>query len=89
LFVANHGSDNVSVFAIGSDGSLSVVQGSPFATGTGPIFLAVDVSGNHLYVADHGSNDIAEFAISSGGALSAISGSPIAVQTSPAWIAVE
>jgi DNA-binding beta-propeller fold protein YncE len=89
LFVANHGSNNVSAFAIGSDGALSPVSGSPFTSGTGPVFVAVDTAGSHLYVADHDSSDITEFAISGTGSLSPVSGSPIALQTTPAWIAVE
>jgi DNA-binding beta-propeller fold protein YncE len=36
LAVANTGEDSVSLFSVGSDGSLTAVAGSPFATGTGP-----------------------------------------------------
>jgi DNA-binding beta-propeller fold protein YncE len=89
VFVANEGSNNVSVFSIGSGGALSQVQGSPFATGTSPVFLVTDHSGSVLYVADHGSSDIAEFSIAGDGALAAISGSPISVPTTAVYIEAE
>ncbi len=88
LFAANQGSNNVSAFAIGGGGALSVVSGSPFGTGTAPTFVVVNHNGDHLYVADQGSNDVADFAISGNGSLSPASGSPYAIGTNPVWIAV-
>jgi DNA-binding beta-propeller fold protein YncE/PKD repeat protein len=40
LYVTNYGSNNVSAFSISSDGSLSRVAASPFATGEEPLHLA-------------------------------------------------
>jgi 6-phosphogluconolactonase (cycloisomerase 2 family) len=51
LFAVNQGSDSVAVFAIGDDGSLRPVPGSPFPSGgIAPISLGVD--GNLLVVAN-------------------------------------
>lgn len=54
LFVSNQGSGSVTAFAVASNGSLSLVAGSPFAA-PGSIFpsgMAMDQAGNFLYVAD-------------------------------------
>ncbi len=40
LYVTNYGSNNLSAFSISSDGNLSRVAASPFATGEGPLHLA-------------------------------------------------
>ena len=86
LFVANQGSNNISVLAIGE---LVANPGLSVRNGTSPAFVAIDQSGDVLYVADSGSGDIAEFSIGGSGSLTAISGSPVPVQTSAAWIAAE
>lgn len=60
LFVANSGKVNgvgtISVFAVGSDGALTEVSGSPFPTSstvaTGPSAIAVTSDGSFLYVAN-------------------------------------
>jgi 6-phosphogluconolactonase (cycloisomerase 2 family) len=49
LFAANGGSDNISVFTINADGTLTAVTGSPFASGgTAPVSLAL--AGSNLLV---------------------------------------
>ncbi|MDQ2733113.1 MAG: hypothetical protein M3Y56_15780, partial [Armatimonadota bacterium] len=51
MFVANQGSDNISVMRIASDGSVSPVPGSPFASnGRAPVSVAVVNNGNTLVV---------------------------------------
>jgi len=72
-FVANGGSNNVSVYSIDqATGVLSAVAGSPFATaGPHPQSVAVDPLGNFLYVVDFSTSDVSIFAINGlNGALS-------------------
>lgn len=65
LYAANTSSNSISIFAIGSSGALTTVQGSPIAdTGyAGPISLEFDASGKFLYVANQGSNNVAVYSI--------------------------
>lgn len=84
LYTANTTQGTVAAFAIGSDGSLSPVAGSPFAVGTAgasPTFLAVHPSGSFLYAADPAHNAVLGFSIGSNGAIAPISGSPFAAGT--------
>jgi DNA-binding beta-propeller fold protein YncE len=72
LFVANSGSNNISIFSAcievvtcqlgesSADGSL-VPVGSPIAAGTGPTTVLVDPSADFVYVLDFGSNQISEY----------------------------
>jgi 6-phosphogluconolactonase (cycloisomerase 2 family) len=51
LYVANIGSDNISVFSIdSSSGALTQVPNSPFGVGLPPANIQVTPSGNYLYV---------------------------------------
>lgn len=84
LYTANTTQGTISAFAIGSDGSLSPVAGSPFAVGTAgksPTFLAVHPSGNFLYAAAPDQNAVLGFSIGSNGAITPISGSPFPAGT--------
>jgi len=76
LFVANDGSNDVSVFQINlSTGSLTLV-GSPFSTGgtatVAGMSLAVTPNRQFLYAANGDSNDVTTFAIASNGALTIV-----------------
>jgi 6-phosphogluconolactonase (cycloisomerase 2 family) len=51
LLAVNGGSNTVAVFAIGRDGSLSPVSGSPFASG-GQTPCSIAVNGRYVYVAN-------------------------------------
>ncbi len=64
LFVANQGSDDISVFSIGSGGSLSPVSGSPFPTVSGPVSVTVLASGKLLYVANTASDGVSPSGVS-------------------------
>jgi len=91
VFTANEGSNNVSAFTIGGNGTLGVVLNSPFGvSATTPVAVAVDPSGNFLYVANKGSNTVSSFVILGNGVLtpslapSAITGTaPVAVVAVP------
>jgi 6-phosphogluconolactonase (cycloisomerase 2 family) len=63
------------------------VAGSPFATGTTPVSLATDTSGQYLYIANQGSNNITEFSIdATTGFPTVITGSPISAGTAPLFL---
>jgi len=72
-------------FAARSDGSLTLLPGSPWETGglgpLGPAFFAaprlgVAAAGRRLYAVNQGSDDVAVFTVGAGGGLEALAGSP-------------
>ena len=75
---ADAAGDKVYVFAINpSNGALSAVSGSPYATGTSPTWVAADSSGRFLYVVSGTDKTISAYAIDPGyGRLTPIAGSP-------------
>ncbi len=96
LFAVNSGSDTVASFAIGADGVLTPVTGSPFAVGgANPVSLGLvgtilyiaekEVSGKAIprYAAASVASDGALTAISTGGANGQRGGSPTTVYVSP------
>jgi 6-phosphogluconolactonase len=90
LFVANRGSNNISVFTIASGTTLSPAPGSPFPTVASPVALAVAPSGNFLYVANSVSGTVSVFQVGTSGVLAAVPGSPFTgtTATTPAGVAV-
>ena len=63
LAIVNRGDNNVSVFLGSGSGSFTAATGSPFATGTGPVFVAitnVQTTGHmpDLVTANAGSSDV-------------------------------
>jgi 6-phosphogluconolactonase len=90
LFVANQGSNNISVFSI-SNTTLTQVAGSPFPTNdpnapnlaTGPVSVAVTPSVNFLYVAYQFTNTVGVFSIDAGGALTQLASLTMPAGTSP------
>jgi 6-phosphogluconolactonase (cycloisomerase 2 family) len=89
-FVTNSGSGTVSAFTVGSTGSLSPVAGSPFASGDGAEFMALDKVHNFLFVANQFANNVSAFLVNTGtGMLSPAPGSPFAAGTKPLGMAVD
>lgn len=83
LFVSNGGfsafSNTITVFSTASNGSLSLVVGSPFPMNpgaSGPLGTATSQDGSLLYVAIFFSNSISVFSVASNGALTEVAGSP-------------
>lgn len=78
LFVGDVVGQQISVFTVNSDATLTPVVGSPFSTsGVNPYIMATDGQGRFLYAtAGVGSAQMAAFSIAGGGALTAIAGSP-------------
>ena len=72
LYVGN-ADGGISAYAIASDGSLSALNGSPYATGVTPVSLAIESGDNYLYALDTTSSAISVYRISSStGSLSAV-----------------
>lgn len=90
LFVANDNGNldpllnvsSISVFAIGADGTLTPVVGSPFdLTGMGADGITLNPVGDKLYVAAPTANAIAVLDVAADGTLTQIPGSPFAAYT--------
>ena len=75
LFAPDSQSTSVWVYAIGGNGSLTPVGGSPFDAGQGGGVAVVDPSGRFLYDAG-GGPQVAALAIGSNGSLTPVAGSP-------------
>jgi 6-phosphogluconolactonase (cycloisomerase 2 family) len=64
--VANGDSNNVSGYSIDSQtGALTSIPGSPFASGEGPICIAVDSTGQSACVANNVGNSLSTYSIDS------------------------
>ena len=71
LFVANSGSNNISIFSAciqisatcsAPDGTLTELSsGSPVAAGVGPATILVDRTSDYVYAVDRGSNQVSEY----------------------------
>jgi 6-phosphogluconolactonase (cycloisomerase 2 family) len=86
-YVANTGSNNISVYSINpSSGALTTV-GASVPAGTNPYSVTVDPSGQFAYVANMGSNNISVYSINpSSGALTA--GTPVAAGMAPSSVTI-
>jgi 6-phosphogluconolactonase len=86
LFVANQGSNTISVFSI-SGTSLTLVA-SPFPTGNGPSALAITPDAKFLYVANQVDATVTEYSVDqNSGALTPV-GVPFPVHTTPSALAI-
>ena len=83
LFVAETGLNGVRALSIGTNGALTELSGSPYATALGPSGVLVDSTGSYVYVANSTANTVSAFLLSATGGLTKISGSPFATGTSP------
>lgn len=78
LYVANSGSDSVTVFSIGTAGVLTRVPPTPAnpnpvaAGGSGPIALATSPPGRFVYVANGTSNTVTAFQVETSGLLTQV-----------------
>lgn len=78
LFVSDLNGFQVAVYAIGNDGSLTAVPGSPFKTPQPPTQITIDAAANLLYAS--GDNQIFGFTIGGDGALTPVPGPPVTVR---------
>jgi 6-phosphogluconolactonase len=77
LYACNNSSGTVAAFAVGDDGALSAVPGSPFSVGDGPVAIAVHPSLRILYVVTWMDSFLRAFAIGGDGALSETQSVPV------------
>jgi 6-phosphogluconolactonase (cycloisomerase 2 family) len=89
VFVANQGSNSVSVFSADANtGLLTEITGSPFATSAGPSGAAI--TGSTLFVANQGAGTVSVYAVDpASGKLTQAAGSPFAAGTSPASLDID
>ncbi len=76
LYSADMGSNQLSTFSIGSDGTLSATSQSPFSIGGAPISIVISPNKNFAYVTVSGSNNIQIYSVASDGTLTASSTQP-------------
>jgi 6-phosphogluconolactonase (cycloisomerase 2 family) len=88
LYVSNGTAGNISAFAIGTNGALTELGGSPFSLGAGAVAagLAIDSKSQFLYAADSANNKIASFNVA-GGPLAAVGSFPAG--TKPVAVTVD
>jgi 6-phosphogluconolactonase (cycloisomerase 2 family) len=91
LYTANATANSVSVYSIGSDGTLTQVVGSPLANNfQHPVYVTTDSKGGYLYVANQGSGNLATFTISSTtGFPAVVTDSPFATEASPSYVILD
>ena len=84
----------MSVFSVASDGTLTQVSGSPFATGAKITTAAMFSPNGRLLAASNQTGPVLDFpgqvsvfSVGSGGALTAVSGSPFATGNTPDSVA--
>lgn len=86
--VSNSGSDNLSWYAIGSDGQVSYT-GADFAAGDEPREVILSENDEYLYVLNRGSDSISVYAVDESGntltALSGVSGLPASTVGLTGW----
>jgi len=88
LYISNGTAGNISAFAIGTNGALTELGGSPFSLGAGAVAagLAIDPKGQFLYAADSANNKVASFNVA-GGPLAAVGS--FAAGTKPVAVTVD
>ena len=76
LYVTGMFSNDVAGFAVGTDGTLTPIPGSPFAGGKLPFNIYFTPDGRHLYLSSLSADAVSAFAVGQDGSLSAVPGSP-------------
>src|SRR5450759_593049 len=89
VYVVNAGSNNVSEYTIGNDGTLAKMAPATVAAVTTPYSIAVDPTGRYAYVANYGSNSVSQYKISSvDGTLSELA-APVVAGLNPSSVTVD
>jgi len=76
-------------FAVGSDGTLTPSQGSPYLSGVKPSALASDPTNRFIYVTDFASNELIGYSISSGSTLNFMVNGPFKTGNEPSAVAID
>ncbi len=90
-YAADQGANAISAYTISpTTGQLSMVSGSPFASGKAPASVAVTPSGRYAYAANSASGSISQYSVNPAtGALTELSTSPFALGVSPTASAID
>ncbi|HEX4031503.1 MAG TPA: beta-propeller fold lactonase family protein [Terracidiphilus sp.] len=75
-------------FAVGSDGTLTALPGSPFAAGTQPSAVASDSTSSYLYVTDYARGQVLAYNVGASGVPTPMGGSPFPAGNQPSAIVV-
>jgi 6-phosphogluconolactonase (cycloisomerase 2 family) len=89
LYVANYGSNNISIFSIGITGGGLTPVGTRTSLGTGPFAIAVDPWSRFAYVANRDSGNIAVFTINQSTGELIATAPPVAVGAKPVALSVD
>ena len=73
-YTTNTGSNDVSSYSIGHDGSLTLLAGVAASTGRAPTDADLSVNSQYLYTLDSASHGISAFAIGQDGGLTPVPG---------------
>jgi 6-phosphogluconolactonase (cycloisomerase 2 family) len=97
VYVCNYGSNTISQYRIGSDGTLSAIGSGTgalipmttpkVASGNSPAALTIDPTGKFLYATDRGTATISQFNIGTGGVLLPMTNPTVASGLHPTAIA--
>jgi 6-phosphogluconolactonase len=88
LFVSNAhdgpGAGSVFAFAVGADGSLSAIAGSPFPNNqTAPCWVEISHDGQYLFAVNTASKSISSYSIATGGSLSFLQNTLVSQAATP------
>jgi 6-phosphogluconolactonase (cycloisomerase 2 family) len=91
VYVTNAISNNISAFNIASSsGSLTVISGSPFPTGSFPSAISSDAGGRFVFTGNVGDSTVSAFTVDAAtGTLSPAPGSPFSAGKQPTSVAVD
>jgi DNA-binding beta-propeller fold protein YncE len=88
-YIVNTNSNTVSMYSLGSDGSLTPLSTATIATGADPVSIGINPSGAYAYISNSGDNTVSMYAInSSTGVLTALS-TPVVTGTTPFFMAIK
>jgi 6-phosphogluconolactonase (cycloisomerase 2 family) len=79
----------ISAFSVTSAGALAAVPGSPFAAGTTPTGIAVDLTSRFVYTTDSVQNQLIVYNILNGGSLTPLINGPFSTGTFPVGITID
>lgn len=84
VFVALNTLNEIAGFSVDpTTGALTAVPGSPFNSGTSPVFLALSENQNFLYATNFSDGSISGYSIASDGGLTPVPGSPFVLGDTP------
>lgn len=91
VYIARSGTGGgLAAYAVAANtGALSAITGSPFAAGTQPFSVALNLAGTDVYVANRGDNTISGYSIGTSGALAPLTASPYSAGSAVAGLVAD